>query len=58
MRSRRSPQGINTLQMLAADCWGAVDLRYGVDEGFGDLAVLAGRDGPADDVAAVDVRMT
>ncbi len=34
MRSRRSPQGINTLQMLAADCWGAVDLRYGVDEGL------------------------
>jgi len=44
--------------MLAADCWGAVDLRYGADEGFGDLAVLAGRDCPADDVAAVDVQVT
>lgn len=34
---------------------GAVDLRGLLDEGLGDVGVLAGSDGPADDVGAVDV---
>jgi len=36
--------------------WCAVDVAGDLDEVLGDIAVLAGRDGPPDEVAAVDVQ--